>query len=96
MVAKLPPLLDAHNVRHAVRLSRCSCGCVLLRSDDDPQVTWSSGDWESEDQVDLRCHNRECSCHGSTRRGVVDLRSHELRILVLGASRSDEPEAAPA
>jgi len=92
LVAKLPPLLDAHNVRHAVKISRCVCGCVLLRSDDDPQVTWVSGDWESEDQVDLRCRDRECSCHASR---LVDLRTEELRIVVLG-SASDEPEAAPA
>ena len=91
MVAKLPPLLDRHNVRHAVQITRCVCGCVLLRSDDDPEVTWSSGDWESEDQIDLRCRNRECSCHGSK---VVDLRTEELRILVLGG-RSSDPEAAP-
>ena len=93
MVAKLPPLLDGHNVRHAVQLTRCVCGCVLLRSDDDPKVTWSSGDWESEDQMDLRCRDRECSCHGS---GLVDLRSEEFRILVLGSRSSDEAEATPA
>jgi hypothetical protein len=93
LVAKVPPLLDAHNVRHAVQITRCACGCVLLRSDDDPSVTWFSGDWESEDQVDLRCRDRECSCHGSR---LVDLRSEELRILVLGSRPSNEQEAAPA
>jgi hypothetical protein len=93
LVAKLPPLSDAHNVRHAVQITRCMCGCVLLRSDDDPTVTWSSGDWESEDQMDLRCRDRECSCHGSS---VLDLRSEELRILILGRRQSDTPEAAQA
>jgi len=91
LVAKLPRLLDHQHVRHAVRISRCSCGCVLLRSDDDPAVTWTSGDWESEDQVDLRCRNRECTCHASR---LVDLRAAELRILVLGDRPSDATETA--
>ncbi|MFL5767911.1 MAG: hypothetical protein ACJ758_08730 [Actinomycetota bacterium] len=56
-------------------------------------MTWSSGDWESEDQVDLRCRDRECSCHGS---GMLDLRPEEFRILVLGRRQSDAAEAAPA
>jgi hypothetical protein len=93
LVAKLPPLLDDHNVRHAVQITRCVCGCVLLRSDDDPAVTWVSGDWESEDQLDPRCRDRKCFCHASR---LVDLRSDELRIRVLGSRSSEEPEAAPA
>jgi hypothetical protein len=92
LVAKLPPLPDAGDLWQEARITRCTCGCVLLRSDRDPAVTWSSGDWESEDQVDLRCRDRECSCHSAH---LVDLRADELRILVLG-SPSDTPEAAPA
>ena len=92
MVAKLPPLLDDRNVRHAVRISRCTCGCVLLRSDDDPRVTWTAGDWESEDQIHPRCSNRRCWCHTSR---MVDLRVAEEGIVVLGRTRStDAPETS--
>jgi hypothetical protein len=89
LVAKLPPLLDGRNIRHAVRISRCRCGCVLLKSDDDPSVTWTSGDWESEDQLYPRCIDRGCWCHASR---VVDLRVVETGILVLGdTDRKDAP-----
>jgi hypothetical protein len=93
MVAKLPPLLDARNVRHAVRISRCTCGCVLLRSDDDPQVTWTSGDWESEDQIGLRCSDRTCWCH---RARVVDLRIAESRKVALRQARPTEAPGTPS
>jgi hypothetical protein len=86
LVAKVPPLLDGRNVKHAVRISRCTCGCVLLRSDDDPSVTWTSGDWESEDQVDLRCSDRGCFCH---RPRIVDIRTETPLVL-----RNGPPEDA--
>jgi hypothetical protein len=94
LVAKLPPLLDRRNVRHAVRITRCRCGCVLLRSDDDPSVTWTSGDWESEDQLDPRCSDRGCFCHRSR---IIDLRGVETTILVLGGGpREDAKETSSA
>ncbi|MDP9296050.1 MAG: hypothetical protein M3O88_05070 [Actinomycetota bacterium] len=60
---------------------------MLLRSDDNPSVTWTSGDWESEDQLHPRCSDRGCSCHRSR---IVDLRAVETNILVLGGARPED------
>ena len=94
LVAKLPPLLDGRNVRHAVRISRCpTCGCVLLRSDDDPSVTWTSGDWESEDQLDQRCRNRGCSCHTAR---IVDIRRETAPMVLRNGPPEDAKETSSA